>query len=163
MDHFNVISSSLMYHVLWAKHWPLGLSSHDLCNSAQEAKQFLRLEATVEALRVSKYSTTSAIPINHKSYFRWENSSVDWHRLGYFFLKMNTTVQLPKYIAFNPHILCKTNFNECTVGKSPIFQTWKNMLLLAGLELGTSRLLIKLVNEGSRVRIPPRATFFFTS
>ena len=112
MDHFNVISSSLMYHVLWAKHWPLGLSSHDLCNSAQEAKQFLRLEATVEALRVSKYSTTSAIPINHKSYFRWENSSVDWHRLGYFFLKMNTTVQLPKYIAFNPHILCQTNFNE---------------------------------------------------
>ena len=30
-----------------------------------------------------------------------------------------------------------------------------------GLELGTSWLLMCIVNQGSRVRIPPMATFFF--
>ena len=59
------------------------------------------MNLTEETPRVSKYSTTSAIPINHKSYFGRENSSELEVAGG--FLKMKTTVLLPnKYYCFNP-------------------------------------------------------------
>ena len=52
--------------------------------------------------------------------------------------------------------LCNVCKGHCTLGLNHNFSDM-------GLELGTSRLVLDPVSQRSRVRIPPRATFFFMS